>query len=338
MSTKEQVLALLKESGDAFLSGQEIAGRLQISRSAVWKAVRTLQEEGQGIEAVTNRGYRLVEELPKPDAGRIRAYLERSPAAAAEPEIWPEICVYDTVDSTNNVAMQIADPETKREKVIIAGMQTAGKGRRGRSFFSPGRTGLYMSFLLYPQMDFTQATRLTCMMAEAVCRAIRAETGLETQIKWVNDVYYQGKKIVGILTEGRTSMEDGSLAFVVIGTGLNLFPPREGFPKDLRAPAGALLDAAPDAATINRMYAAIIEQFFALYRNPDRNAFLEGYRARSLLIGQRVQIHRFGGNEKQPDGETALVTGIDENCRLLVKYDDGKTEALSGGEVSAAKF
>ena len=356
MRTKDQILALLRENSDSFLSGQQIAERLQLSRSAVWKAVRALQKEGHVIEAVTNRGYRLTEELPKPDAGEILRLLEKIPAESREGSGlaagiqgsgtaaglqnsggWPEIRVYETVSSTNDLAMELADPEEKKEMVIIAGAQTAGKGRRGRSFYSPDRTGMYMSFLLYPEMDFTAATRLTCMMAEAVCRAIEAECGIETQIKWVNDIYYQDRKIVGILTEGRTSMEDGTLSYVVIGAGLNLYPPQEGFPEGLRAPAGALLSGTPDSDMMNRLYAAVITHFFALYRDPDPNAFLEGYRRRSMLIGHYVEISNFAAGEKEEDRPRALVTGIDENCHLLVRFDDGRCEALSSGEVSVRR-
>lgn len=336
MTTKEQVLALLKQNASGYLSGQQIANQLYLTRAAVWKAIKALQSEGYEIAAVTNRGYCLKENTSLPDAEEIRRLLKRKWAARREV---PEIIVYETVGSTNDCAREFAEQEISRcEKIVIAGTQTSGRGRRGRSFYSPGQTGMYMSFLLYPDMEFARATRLTCMMAEAICRAVEEETGIETQIKWVNDIFYKERKVAGILTEGRTSMEDGSLMYVIIGAGVNLYQPAEGFPEELKGIAGSLLSERPDAGFMNRLYAAVIDHFFRLYDDPDANAFVEGYRRRSMLIGHYVKIMGYAGSEKLPGSDYALVTGIDSDCRLQIRYDDGRTDALSSGEVSVVKY
>ncbi len=340
MTTKEKILDALKKNGSAFVSGQQIADQLYLSRAAVWKSIKALQGEGYEIDAVTNKGYRLREKTLLPDAEAIRRLLlPDGPAEEWEKELEKlQVQVFERVASTNDTALGYAQEGDEIPRVIIAGMQTNGKGRRGRSFFSPEGTGMYMSFLLYPHWPFSKAIRLTCMMAVAVSRAIREVTGQETQIKWVNDLYYREKKIVGILTEGRTSMEDGSLSCVVVGAGINLYEPFDGFPKDLRAPAGALLEESPDAKLVNRLYAEVIRQFFRLYRDPDEQAFIAEYRQRSMLIGHYVKIMSYSGEEKMPGNGYAFVTGIDDECRLQIRYDDGHTEALSSGEVSVVRY
>lgn len=341
MTTREKVYGLLKKSGSVYISGQQIADQLYLTRAAVWKAIKALQKEGYQIDAVTNKGYRLQEKTVLPDAERIRELLLQSRTAdsllAEELEKLP-VLVFGQVASTNDTAMEYAQDGEETERVIIAGKQTSGKGRRGRVFFSPDRTGMYMSFLLYPHWPFTKAIRLTCMMAVAVCRAILEVTGIETQIKWVNDIYYREKKIVGILTEGRTSMEDGTLSHVVVGAGINLYMPYDGFPDELRAQAGSLLEDCPDAEVMNALYASVIRHFFRLYRDPDEQAFIEEYRRRSMLIGHYVKIMNFSGNEKMPGNEYAFVTGIDDECRLQIRYDNGHTDALSSGEVSVVRY
>lgn len=369
--TKDQVLDFLKKSGLQYVSGQQIADQLYLSRSAVWKAIKALRKDGYEIAAGTHRGYRLVQKAVLPDAQRIRELLQtRWTDTRGFTHPLPEITVFESVGSTNDCAREYGEEtlqeegtekqgdkektdaekideektgeasgnSSRKERIVIAGAQTGGRGRRGRSFFSPEASGMYMSFLLYPQMDFARATRLTCMMAEAICRAIDEITGIEIQIKWVNDIYCRGKKIVGILTEGRTSLEDGSLSYVVIGAGINLCTPSGGFPAELKNIAGALLEEAPDDDLKNRLYAAVIDHFFRLYDDPDEQAYIEGYRRRSMLIGHYVKIMGYSGDEKLPGNGYALVTGIDDECRLQIRYDNGRTDALSSGEVSVVKY
>ena len=175
------------------------------------------------------------------------------------------------------------------------------------------------------------------MMAEAVCRAIKDVTGKETCIKWVNDIFYDGKKIAGILTEGETSIEDGTLAYVVIGVGINLYMPYEGFPEDIKNTAGALLNTGFDAAKRNSLYAAIINRFYELYNAHDADVFVEDYKRRSFLIGKYVKIMQHSARSRR-GRDYAEVIGIDDECRLLVKYEDGTTEALMSGEVSVVRY
>ncbi len=335
-STKSLVLQLLRESGSTFLSGQEIAGRLFVTRAAVWKAIKALEREGYQIEAVTNKGYRILEASDRPDENTITASILKD-GEVSEHLKDVELFVYDEVDSTNDLAKKYGDFNPGKEAIFIANYQSRGKGRKGRIFYSPEGTGMYMSFLIRPHVSLEEAMNFTCMIAESTCRAIGRVTGIDTGIKWVNDIYYNERKISGILTEASTSIEDGRLAYLVIGIGVNLYEPYEGFPEDIKDKAGALIASRQDPNLKNKLYAAMITEFYKDYKLPDRYPYLQGYRDRSFLIGNYVKITPNLENDKLP-ARYAKVVGIDDTCRLLVRYDDGKEEALFSGEVSVVKY
>lgn len=340
MKTKDLVLNLLELSGNEYISGQKIAEELSLSRAAVWKAIKALEKDGRNIEAVTNKGYRLIPDPGKTSAVEIRRILQNTSSVLPENL---QLLVYDTVTSTNDLAKEYWSEHPEDEVVITADCQTKGKGRRGRSFYSPENTGMYMSFLLHPNAEISKVTHLTCVMAVALCDAIEETTGISTDIKWVNDVYYKNKKISGILTEGQTSLEDGHLSYVVIGVGVNLFMPQGGFPEDIKDKAGALLsedyisDPHSDPGIRNKLYASIIRNFFKYYNDPDEKSYISEYKRRSMLIGSRIRIINYNDSVKDTGREYALVTGIDDECHLLVEFDDGSTAELSNGEVSVVK-
>ncbi|MBO4376939.1 MAG: biotin--[acetyl-CoA-carboxylase] ligase, partial [Lachnospiraceae bacterium] len=248
-----------------------------------------------------------------------------------------ELFLYDEADSTNELAKKYGDANPGKEAIFIADYQSKGKGRRGRSFYSPKGTGMYMSFLTRPDVKLEEAMNFTCMIAESTCRAIEKVTGINPGIKWVNDIYYNEKKISGILTEASTSLEDGSLSYVVIGIGINLYEPYEGFPDDIKDKAGALIASRKDPNLKNKLYSAMITEFYKDYKLPDKYPYLKGYRDRSFLIGSYVKITPNLQNEKL-QARYAYVTGINDKCELLVKYDDGREEALFSGEVSVVKY
>jgi BirA family biotin operon repressor/biotin-[acetyl-CoA-carboxylase] ligase len=257
---------------------------------------------------------------------------------------------YNEVSSTNDLAKDFAVKYPGADAVFVAASQTNGRGRHGRSFFSPRNTGLYMSLLLHPDAEKSDTSVLTCLAAVAVCDAVKEICGIETQIKWVNDIYYKGKKICGILTEGQALPAEGRLSYVIVGIGLNLYTPYSGFPDDIKEKAGALFDAPdPDAGISeikDKLCASIIESFFRYYDAGDTRGFLSEYKSHSMLVGKYVEIldcsRQFpnGSQETLADGKAknpvAVVTGIDDECRLLVRFNDGTTAALSGGEVSVA--
>lgn len=235
------------------------------------------------------------------------------------------VSVFDELASTNLTAREIARSGDRREQVIIARRQTRGRGRLGRSFFSPNG-GLYMSLLLFPNNSAHDALHITTAAAVAVARAIDRITNVKCEIKWVNDVYLNDKKICGILTEGQVSQS--ALDFAVLGIGVNLTAPDGGFPSDIVSRAGAVFDTLPPNAD-NEIAAMIVNEFYRLYNNPD-TSFINEYRERSNLIGRKVDVMRIADGEATP----ATVIDIADDFSLIVEYKNKRREALTSGEVS----
>ncbi|EOS77497.1 MAG: biotin--[acetyl-CoA-carboxylase] ligase [Lachnospiraceae bacterium] len=332
MGIKEQVLLLLENQKGNFFSGQEIADRLLVTRASIWKAVKSLQKEGYAIEAVTNKGYALKK---SPDL-LSAAYIEQELRTKG---VNLKVKVEKKVDSTNNVLKQyIADGE-KEDMVLLAEEQSAGRGRRGRSFYSPQGTGLYMSLLLHPNATAEEGTMLTTLTAAAAAKAVEKVSGEETLIKWVNDVWMRGKKISGILTEGSASLEEGKLEYVIVGIGINIYEPVGGFPEEIKDAAGAVFTSHIQKENMrNRLASEFIKNFMEYYNMlPSRN-YLEEYRNRCFVIGKEVKIVTPDGSVHKAgegaDRTSATVLGIDDACHLQVQYKDGTVEFLSSGEIS----
>lgn len=320
MTTKEKLLALLEDSKGTFFSGEEIARTLQVSRAAVWKAVNALREDGYTIDAATNKGYRLSPDSDILSPQGIRRFLK--------PEYRDlDLTVLPTAPSTNALVREKANQGCPEGCVIVACEQTAGRGRYGRQFFSPVDSGVYLSLLLRPTAySPQQATCLTAAAAAAMCQAIEAVTGQHPGIKWVNDIFLHGKKVCGILTEAAVGLETGALDYMVLGAGVNLYPPVKGFPEEIQPIAGSVLErSCPEAK--NRLVGEFLNRFWDFYTHPECRTYLEDYRSRSLAIGQNVTVLSAGR------AVSAYAYGIDDDFRLLVRYDSGKTEALSYGEI-----
>ena len=320
MTTKEKLLALLEDSKGTFFSGEEIARTLQVSRAAVWKAVNALREDGYTIDAATNKGYRLSPDSDILSPQGIRRFLK--------PEYRDlDLTVLPTAPSTNALVREKANQGRPEGCVIVACEQTDGRGRYGRQFFSPVDSGVYLSLLLRPTAySPQQATCLTAAAAAAMCQAIEAVTGQQPGIKWVNDIFLHGKKVCGILTEAAVGLETGTLNYMVLGAGLNLYPPAEGFPEEIQSIAGSVLErSCPEAK--NRLVGEFLNRFWDFYSHPECRAYLEDYRARSLAIGRNVTVLSAG------KAVSAYAYGIDDDFRLLVRYENGDTEALSYGEI-----
>ena len=320
MTTKEKLLALLEDSKGTFFSGEEIARTLQVSRAAVWKAVNALREDGYTIDAATNKGYRLSPDSDILSPQGIRRFLK--------PEYRDlNLTVLPTVPSTNALVREKANQGRPEGCVIVACEQTAGRGRYGRQFFSPIDSGVYLSLLLRPTAySPQQATCLTAAAAAAMCQAIEAVTGQQPGIKWVNDIFLHGKKVCGILTEAAVGLETGALDYMVLGAGVNLYPPAEGFPEEIQSIAGSVLEhSCPEAK--NRLVGEFLNRFWDFYTHPECRTYLEDYRSRSLAIGQNVTVLSAGR------AVSAYAYGIDDDFRLLVRYENGDTEALSYGEI-----
>ena len=319
MGNKEKLASLLEGSGEEFISGSMIAKELGISRAAVWKNIRLLEKDGYRIEAVNNRGYRLADDndIVSPEA------LEK--ALGADRELFA-IEVLESVDSTSTYLKNHADERPDRS-VAISEFQTGGRGRTGRSFFSPKGTGLYLSILLKQQISFADAGRLTTAAAVSACRAIAACTDSEAKIKWVNDVFVNGKKVCGILTEASVNYETGVPDWIVTGIGFNVYEPVEGFPEELREIAGAVTDRRRKDLRV-RLAASFLRYFNEACADLKSPGLYSEYRKRCFILKSRIWVIR--GEEKIP----AEAADINEDFALLVRYDDGTEEFLSAGEVS----
>ncbi len=320
MTTKSKLLKLFEENRGVYLSGGEIAQDLCISRTAVWKAVKALQSDGYFIDAARNKGYCLSTQTDILSEQGIKKYLA--------PELSKsDIFVYQSISSTNTVLREKANSGAPEGCLVLANEQSSGKGRMGRSFYSPVGSGIYMSLLLRPKnCSGNDAVKITTLAAVAVCEAIESVSGEKAQIKWVNDVFVKGKKVCGILTEGSFSLENGALDYAVLGVGINLYPPADGFPRDISNTAGSVFGNVVSDAK-NRMVAAFLKSFYSYKNSSSPTGYAQKYKERSLVIGKRVTLVSANAARE------ALVTDIDNDCRLIVQYDDGSVGCCSSGEI-----
>ena len=318
MSTKTDVLSMLEHDRSRFISGQELAQMLKVSRTAVWKAVKSLQEDGHKVLAVTNKGYMLEtgSDLLSEEGLRIRL-----------PEKYRdcEILVYSTIDSTNTQAKKLALDKAMHGTIILAEEQTAGRGRYGKSFFSPRGEGLYLSLILKPDKGASDTQMITVAAAVAVCRAIEKLTDKKPQIKWVNDIFLDGKKICGILSEAVTDFESGSVESIVVGVGVDCAVNEKQIPEELRAIIGSL-----DAFGLSRnaLAAEIAGEILELFVRLGDRGIIDDYRARSLMLGRDISFVQ--GSVRK----SAKVKGISDNGGLIVKLENGDETTLCSGEVT----
>ena len=236
-----------------------------------------------------------------------------------------KIKYFETLPSTNAYLKEKAE-ELEEGAVIIAGNQTAGRGRFTRKFYSPKNSGIYMSILLKPNFAGFDATYITTLTAVAVSESVEELTNKKTQIKWVNDVLINAKKICGILTEGKIDPETGKPIYIVLGIGINAFMPEGGFDEEIRDIAGAVFDRF-DEDLKNRLTASVIDKVFEYITFP-KQEILAKYKSRMSFLGSEIFVIK--NNEKIP----ALALDIDDDFRLLVRYENGNQEYLSSGEIS----
>ena len=352
MSTKGNVLQALEENKGATVSGEELAAILNVSRAAVWKAIQELRKEGYRIDAITNKGYCLPQDSDVLSAEGILPYIKR-------PFAGDRLHVFKTLESTNLTAKKMALEGAPAETVIISEEQTKGRGRMGRSFYSPAESGIYISFILKPLFDPAKSVLITTAVSVAVCRAIEKVTGISCQIKWVNDVYLGEKKICGILTEAVTDFESGHIEYIVPGIGINYSTQSSAFPDELAGIAGSLFEeplyasevgksgteeedasvsgAGRERVSRNRLIAGGIDQVRQINEKLESKEFIREYKSRSFILGKEIRIIPTGSMGKDrnlSEGVTARAIDIDEDGGLVVQYPDGSVETLNSGEIS----
>lgn len=316
MSTKERLLSILEKNKGTYLSGEELAGSLELSRAAVWKGIQALRGEGYPISAVTNKGYALDRDSDILSKQGIQPWLK-------EKDVWIE--VRQEMVSTNEwLKKEALARKLPHGSLAVAQCQSGGKGRRGRSFYSPKDSGLYLSILLHPKKTAQESLEITAAAAVAVCGAIEQVCGVSLGIKWVNDLYLGEKKVCGILTEAVTDFETGDIEFVVVGIGLNLYPPPGGFPKHLEDVAGSILKTG-QRTDRNRLAGEIVNR---LLDGAERPGIPKEYVQRNIVPGRWVKVS-YGERERVVRAERIRKDG-----RLEILNEKGEREVLPCGDVS----
>lgn len=324
---KTKILTILKNS-EKHVSGQNLSNQLGVSRTAIWKVINQLKEEGYMIEAVPNKGYRIVAYPDIITAEEIKSILRTK-------EIGKEVLYYDMVDSTNTKAKQLAEQENTHGLLVIAEQQEMGKGRRGKNWNSQKGTGIWMSLIIKPKIKPVSASMLTLVAALAVTKAIRQmgeqeenRNNLEAKIKWPNDIVVNGKKVCGILTE--MSSELDYIHHVVIGIGINANI--EKFPDEINHIATSLLLEGKKHIKRSQLVAFVLEAFEAYYIKflktenletmiTEYNQWLINYEEEVKIIEENVTY-------------TGVAKGITATGELIVILPDGTRKEVVSGEVS----
>ncbi len=362
MTTKEKVLKMLVEAKGQAVSGEVLAAECGVSRAAVWKAVKGLRETGSTIEGTTNGGYVLS------DNDIFTPELFSETFSTSFPELSDcHIECFKEIDSTNTYAKRLLaecgnlrdsggqlTPAGKKyhKAIIVAEKQTAGRGRLGRTFVSPEKTGIYISVIYAPKGGITNPARLTASAAVAICRAIKNVLSklpegcrLEPQIKWINHIFVGGKKVCGVRAEGVANFESGMIDAAVVGMGINIKKNKTAFEGELADVVGTLEDAlsqtSPDAPapSISRVQLAaeIAGQVLKIFEEDSSSpaahkAIIKEYKEASFLLGQELTVYPLIGDQKS--SYKARATDIDENAGLIVTLKDGSQRTLSSGEVT----
>lgn len=317
---KAEILKMLRRT-DGYLSGQQICDTFQVSRTAVWKAINQLKEEGYEIEAVRNKGYRIT---GCPDI------LSREEIMSHMDTCWAgqKVFFYEETDSTNTRAKAGGEAGDLHGALFVAEKQNAGKGRRGRTWQSPAGSSIYMSILLRPSFEPSKAPMLTLIMAYSVAMALEEEEKISAKIKWPNDLVLNKKKICGILTE--MSAEVDYINYVVIGVGINANT--ESFPEEISETATSLKLESGEKVRRAGLIAAVMKKFEEYYEQfcaaKDLSFLMEGYN--QILVNRDRQVCVL-----EPGGEyLAEALGINEKGELLVRREDGSIGQVFAGEVS----
>ncbi len=322
---KDNIISILESNKGLFISGEKLANDLNVSRTAIWKAVKSLRNEGYDIYSVSNKGYSLSKETDMLSSKIIKNNMPKYSDKF-------NFKIYKTVESTNIIARYMAVNGAESGTVVLAEEQTNGYGRNGKSFFSPYGTGIYMSIILNLKKEkkLFNSSFITTAAAMAVSKSIEEVSNENTQIKWVNDVFINEKKVCGILTEGAFSFEDGRLDYAVIGIGVNVNFPKNGFPKELDNIAASInlkndtINTQSDMRNI--LIAKILENLYDYYFNDV--VFYEEYKKRSFLIGKNVSINI---NDKE---HIVRVLDIDETFALIIEFQNGKIDRVISGSVN----
>lgn len=323
MNIRESVLLALKDKPGEWVSGEALSVNLNVSRTAVWKQIKALIADGYVVESSPKKGYRLSALADLLSPGEICPGLSTNTFGR------DQYLYYKEIDSTNNQARILASQGYPEGTVVVAETQTAGKGRRGRTWYSPHSQGIYMSLILRPMLPLKEISRVSILIAVAIAETLATELNLQPRIKWPNDILINGRKIAGILSEAVTDMD--GIEYIVVGIGININNPLQEFPDDFRtAPTSALAERELPVSRV-KLLQTLLLKLEGHYQDLLAGQFastLEQAKNLSTVIGQEVRLDSING----------FIVGqafdIDENGYLLVRDQQGKVHTVLSGEIS----
>lgn len=323
---KKRILNLLREEND-FVSGQKISDELGVSRTAIWKHMKTLRNEGYEIQSISNKGYKIIGTPDVLTSSEISPYMKTKYIAR-------NIVHFDTVDSTNKVAKELAvDEAIKDGTLVVSEEQTMGKGRLGRKWVSPKNKGIWMSLILKPEIEPSEAAIVTQIGAAAVYLTLK-EMGLDALVKWPNDIVVNKKKVCGILTE--MNAELSRINYIVMGIGINVNLDKEEIDDEIINVATSVKIEKGESVSRQQILANIMKHFEELYddfvHNNNIDEAIQICKKGSAVIGEQITIIK--------KGEKISAKAIDLNKKgeLLVQYEDGEISKVISGEVSIRGF
>jgi BirA family biotin operon repressor/biotin-[acetyl-CoA-carboxylase] ligase len=320
-NTRDKILELFRGRPDYFISGADVCLELGISRTAVWKHISQLRENGYVIEAIPSRGYKL---KSLPDV----LYPAEVTSGLETRCVGCEVVYFDQTDSTNTQARLLADAGAVEGTVVIADTQGSGKGRLGRSWYSPPEVNLYLSVILRPTISPRIATQMTFLSAVAVAQAIEASGQFSPQLKWPNDVLLTGNKVAGLLNE--LNAETEQIHYLVLGIGINLNMTADQFPQDLRCPATSLLLEGGQPVSRRQFTQSLLQSIDSLYTSYLKNGFgplKTEWERRCNVINQWVEV------DCQSHKQVGQVSGVDETGALLLSLSGGVTQRVLAGDI-----
>jgi len=318
----EKILSILRNNTESYVSSEDLCEKTGVTRTAIWKHVEKLRQDGYEIEASPHIGYRLVS-IPDsliPDEVKWKLktkFLGRS------------VISYKKVDSTNNIAYQLAEKGVKEGTVVLAEEQAKGKGRHGRLWTSPSKGGIYMSCILKPSITPNEIPKITLLAAVAVAKSIRQVTALGATIKWPNDIQVNHKKVCGILTEMKA--EQDAVDFIVIGIGINVNTPQKMLPRGASSlkeecRSGRKAEDIPRIEIVKKVLENLESEYLMLSKH-GFDPIIEEWKHYSNMLGARIKVALPGRNFE------AQVYDIDKNGALVVRLESGVLERISSGDI-----
>jgi len=317
----DEILQLLRKHPSAFLSGQEISRRLKVSRTAVWKRLRRLRTLGYEIEASTRSGYRLIQSPDLLTPSEINPILKTK---------WMGRTIhhFQTLDSTNSKAYQLALNGAEEGEVVISESQGKGRGRLGRQWFSPPFLNLYLSVILRPKISPHQASLITLMAAVATADAIQKFSGLLPLIKWPNDILLRDRKVAGLLNEIHSEMD--RIHFVILGIGVNLNMEEKILSKEIRAVATSLkreMGQKVSRKAFLQFFLQELEKWYSIFLEEGGAVILKAWRDRAHIKGRQVKVTSFG------ETVVGIAIDVDSDGALILETEDGKQKRVVAGDI-----